>query len=63
MNVVRHCVRLSSFRTIESCKIIGACLGLRYLHHKGIVHGDIRGVRSIILTSLRIFSPTFRTIF
>ena len=45
MNVVRHSPCVASFDATKIWKIIGACLGLRYLHLKGMVHGDIRGVR------------------
>src|ERR1700761_7104108 len=49
MNVVRDIYYSASRRMTHLRKIIGACLGLRYLHLKGMVHGDLRGVRSRIM--------------
>jgi hypothetical protein len=44
INVVRTSAADEDSQLMRMIKMTGACIGLRYLHSKDIVHADFRGV-------------------
>lgn len=57
LDIVRLCyLSLPRSYHLHSLKVIGAYHGLSHLHSKGIIHGDIKGVRGLDVTSRIRFS-------